>query len=231
MAIGLVVASAHLGEEGDEVAARGVRRRGYLAMAVLGAIIWANAFQFPGIDRNMPTFAQGWYAYDSPDLLKAGMSEDPNARSRYDVYVALSRIAPDSVILIPSVGAADAYRPEARFYGLGQAAEVAQIDLDATGLWAQAVDAGTVAAIGPGGGRGAPWRIIIDPEAGGFEVSEDPRLFVRRALANEDHEPGPARVWLWLKLPQRDGESPYLYQNLLVEASLVGVDYAAQVAP
>src|SRR5690606_30325540 len=130
--------------------------------------------------------------------------EDPNARSRYDFYMRLGDIAPGSTVLIPSDGAADAYRPVARLVGLGAVEEVVYVDVEASEFWAQVEGRGVIVGDGPGGARGAPWEIIAD-DSGAAVDSRQPRL------------------WVWVLSPQARAGSPYWYQNLLIEASLLGI--------
>jgi hypothetical protein len=199
-------------------------------LAVLAVV---NVVQFPLIDKPMPPYASAIHAYPHPDVVEIGIGEDPNARSRYTAYVALAQIAPGSTVLLPTQGAGDSYRTQARFLGLGEAANVAYVDLDATDLWEDALEVGTVAAVGSGGFRGAPWQIIVDEREAPFDAGTSPETYLKESLDEDTWTapPGPPRTWLWIYMPVERKGSDYSFQNVLVEISLLNLEVAPESAP
>jgi hypothetical protein len=200
------------------------RRPGAIAAMVLGSLATVNALQVEAADNGQYTLAKAWNRYDYPDVFAAALIQDPNARSRYDIYLALSQIAPGSVVVIPERGAARSERPVPRFYAFGTAEKVMVTSDDASGLGELALERGVLVASGPGGSHGAPWVILVDSrgDAGrGIPVLDLYGTLMGTASAPVSPEP---RTWLWLSAFVQPAGSDYYSLNVLVEASAVGFD-------
>ena len=82
---------------------------------------------------------------------------------------------------------------------------------------------------GPGGPRGAPWAIALEPGTGDYGDLANPEAFLGEILAENarrSHEGGPPRVFVqvrWNVAPDAEF-SKWDHQVLVIEASLLGLD-------
>ncbi len=189
-----------------------------------------NGIQVDAADYGQFTLANAWHRYDHPDVFAAALEEDPNARTRYDVYVALAEIAPDSVVLIPDHGEARTSRSVSRLYSFGAVDEVVETRVDARGLGELALSQGVLVASGAGGSHGAPWVILVDGENG--RDRGGPLLDLHGVLTGTAATPvlPEPREWWWLVAMVQHPDSDYYYTNVLVESSVVGLE-GDQVLP
>jgi hypothetical protein len=103
---------------------------------------------------------------------------------------------------------------------------------------ADAVDAATVVASGPGAHRGPPWLIALDPRGASAGDPHDPEGFLPAALegGNRGSSPGMAREFVMLRWdvppPSDDGAyGIYDYYTVLIEVSLLTEEQRAAYLP
>lgn len=208
-------------------------RHGSVAVAALLVVaILVNVGQFRSIDRNTIDNFAAVHRSDTADIIALSYRECDWCRDRFALHLALGEVAPGSTVLIPvpSRYASRRYTAEEfalRLYTFGAAARVHRVRTDATALlvdrasltpvgYAVAAARGDdpgfdptpyVVASGPGGAKGAPWALAVDPSP-----------------------PGPDREFAVLDWPTAETESGYDHLDLMVETSLLPGAVRAELA-
>lgn len=215
--------------------------------ALLVAAILVNAAQFRAVDAAAGPGEKAVYTGETADLAVMAYRECDWCRDRYAIHIALAAIAPGSrVIVAPSdpyllpspydSGADATEEATVRLLTFGRAGEVDWLDGDG---WAQDPDAPRlvagvdpvpfIAASGPGGQKGAPWAIAVDPDRPVPGRPANPDHFLGRALAGGEFrdpagEPGEFVLLRWYS-PRYDHCYAtgfcYSYQDLLLETTLL----------
>lgn len=225
---------------------RSVRRRlPFLLGALLVAAILVNAVQFRSVDAAADSGEQAIHIGDTSDLPTMAYRECDWCRDRYAIHIALAAIAPGSrVIVAPSdpyllpspydTGADAAEEVTVRLLTFGEAGEVDWLDGDG---WAQdpaaphlvaGVDPSRfIVASGPGGLKGPPWAIAVDPDRRIPGQPADSDQFLDRALTGGVGPAGHPGEFLLVRWYSPRYHSCYFddfcygYQNLLLETALL----------
>lgn len=195
------------------------------AALLIGAII-VNIVQFPGIERNRFREFEAIGRYETSDIVAISYRNGGWSRQRYGLYQGLGVLAPGATVYIPtpSAYAADpdiAHEIATRLRVFGRVGRIEWVPSEAAS--GPGFDPTPyVIASGPGGSKGAPWALAVDPAylpAGGVP---DPDRYLHEIITGEGPaRSGSVREFALIRWPQpRLGES-YPYQELLVETVLL----------
>jgi hypothetical protein len=224
-----------------------VRRRFLLLGAVLVAAIAVNAVQFPAVEAAAGHGRDAVAPGETADLAAIAYRECDWCRDRYALHIALAAVAPGSRVIVapsdpyllpsPYDRAEDAAEEiTVRLLTFGGAREVDWLDGDG---WARDPEAPRlvagvdpvpfITASGPGGQKGAPWAIAVDPDRRVPDLPANPDHFVGHALAHGEHvdSTGQAGEFVLVRwYSPRYGYCYatgfcYSYQDLLLETSLL----------
>jgi hypothetical protein len=178
-----------------------------LALLLLAVAIVVNVAQFRYIDDTTIDSFDAVHRNDTADVVELAQRECAWCRDRYAMHLAVAATAPGSRVIVPASSpyAASRYLAEElnlRFHSYGRVGEVEWVAYqEPPGLLAagSGLDPGRyVVASGPGGAKGAPWALALDPAG-----SAGPRELV---------------LLRWGSPPEG---SRYAYQDLLIETSLL----------
>ena len=214
-------------------------RKGALVFAALiVAASLLNVVQFRSIDRSTSSMFQAIDHNPTGDLNDIAWRACGWCRERYGPSFALGTLAPRSTVIVPTPSpfTTDTYTAEwfkVRLISYGRAASVVYLPVvDATRAFAASrFDPSVyIVASGPGGSKGAPWSLAVDPSRRPA-TPVAPVDFVGDALAsgayqNADAPPG---EFVMLRWSQGQEGSTQKYQDLLIETSVLPADLRAEL--
>lgn len=190
-------------------------------MLIFGVAV--NAAFFPIVERTTPpSRAKAFDRSDSGDIRVLALT-NPTSRSRWDMYMAMAALGPESTLTIASD--LDEDFDHHRFYAMsmGEARQVVPGTLDSASLWARVSVGRTVIAKGEGGYGNPPWEVLLaEPDQQHADLVA-PVDFVKWTL--QGGTPASMRVGRhWALLRFADDNHPWGYRVMLIDASLIGVE-------
>jgi len=144
-----------------------------LAVLLLVAAILVNLVQFRAVDQHTIDNFDAVHRNDTPDLFALSQRECQWCRDRYSLHLALGAAAPGSTVIVPASSPYAGSRNQResltlRLYAIGRVAGIDWVDyrqaprlLSETGFDPNRY----VTASGPGGEKGAPWALAVDPSS------------------------------------------------------------------
>jgi hypothetical protein len=188
-------------------------------MLLLAGAALVNLIEFREVDTRVGDSFDAIRRHHTADLIELVMVDCDTCQQRYGLHLSLYMVAPGSRVTVPRSGpfGENQYQTDLvtnRLYALGRASEVEWVD-DLPPL--QVDPRPYIVASGPGGARGAPWAVAVQSPP----VPADPEGFLERGLrAGQHHHPdGRPREFVLLEWPVARGD--HVYQNLLIETSLL----------
>lgn len=201
---------------------------GRVLVGIAGVLCLGNLASFAYCEQLGGYYFAALNHHPSGSVIVDAWTYDENSRSRYSPYIALSYLAPGSTVVVAEQDSADVPEDKQgppdlvwiaeRIYDFGAATEVVSEPGSALDrLGGLDVDP-YVVANGPGGLRGAPWKIAIaHPE----QVPGFPGTYLARALSGDDVPTVEARTFLLVLVPVQDPTDRWGYRRVLVDADLL----------
>lgn len=199
-------------------------RRTRLFLTLAWIVVGLQAATFFAIDASFPPRSKALYHYSgTDDIIEISLREDTNPMGRYSIWVALAEIAPQSTVYLLNPGDWVSLQ---RAYSFGLADDVvflprADSTIEGTGFLDDVV------ARGPGGEKGPPWMIVLDPDGPPAGDIDDPDGFLTEALAGDQRgsDTGPPREFVllaWRGEPLTGEAAEYWdHHRVLMETSLL----------
>jgi|GEM_PF-6456406 len=110
-------------ENDDTVTRQGSGNQPRLRDVLLGALVMlavANASHFLAVDGRVSNRYKALYRDDTADVLSAGLRESSRHRDLFGLAIALAKLAPGSVIILPADGAYARNDFRGRMYAFGE---------------------------------------------------------------------------------------------------------------